>query len=131
MKINHIGVVVKNIEKSVEYYRAYFEFEQVSTIYDDFNQKVRIAFVKPPNQDFKLELIEPLTEDSPVMNALIRGGGLNHVCYEVQDINHAICLLRDKGSKLISGPTPAVAFRNKSIAFLYTKQGDIIELLEL
>jgi len=64
------------------------------------------------------------------MGALRKGGGLNHICYEVRDIKHTIQLLRDKGSRLISGPTPAVAFCNKNIAFLYTKQHEIIELVE-
>lgn len=130
MKVNHIGIVVKNIEKSIEYYKTYFGFKPVDTIYVDPIQKVRIAFVRPSNQNLKFELLEPLTEDSPIMNALKKGGGLNHICFEVQDIKHTIQLLRDKGSKLISGPTPAVAFGNKNIAFLYTKQREIIELVE-
>ena len=130
MEVNHIAIVVKDIEESIEYYRTYFGFEPVSTIYDDPTQKTRIAFVKPPDQNLKFELLEPTAEDSPVMNALKKGGGLNHICYEVQDIKHTLQTLLDKGSRLISGPTPAVAFGNKNIAFLYTKQREIIELLE-
>jgi len=49
MKINHVGIVVKNIEKSIEYYKTYFEFQSDNVIYGDSIQKVRIAFVKPPN----------------------------------------------------------------------------------
>ena len=65
------------------------------------------------------------------MNALRQGGGLNHICYEIQDIEDTIRFLCDEGSKLISGPTPAIAFENKKVAFLYTKQREIIELLEI
>jgi len=130
LKVDHIAIVVKDIEESIEYYRTYFGFEPVGLIYDDPIQKTRIAFVEPPNQSLKFELLEPLTEDSPVMNALRKGGGLNHICYEVQDIKHTLQTLLDKGSRLISGPTPAIVFGNKNVAFLYTKQREIIELLE-
>ena len=116
--------------KSIKYYKKFFGFELIDTIYEDLIQKVRIAFIKQPNQDLKFELIQPLTEDSPVMNALRKGGGLNHVCYEVSDIEHTIRLFRNNGSKLISGPSSAVAFGNKKIAFLYTKHREVIELVE-
>jgi len=131
LKINHIGIVVKNIEESIRYYETCFEFDFDGAIYEDAIQKVRIAFVNLPNQNLKFELLEPLTEDSPVMNALRKGGGLNHICYEVQNIKQAIQSLLDSGNRLISGPTPAIAFQNRNIAFIYTKQREIVELLQV
>ncbi len=131
MKINHIGIVVKSIEKSIRYYEEYFAYRLVGSICVDPIQKVRIAFLNPLGQRFNFELLEPTTDDSPIMNALRRGGGLNHVCYEVTNIKQAISVLQKKGSKLISGPDPAVAFNGKNVAFLYTSGNDIIELVEM
>lgn len=122
--------MVKNVEESIRYYKICFGFSSDGVIYEDPIQKVRISFVKLSDQDLRLELLEPMSGDSPVMNALRKGGGLNHVCYEVQNIGQAIQFLLEKGSRLISGPTPAIAFQNRSIAFIYTKQGEVVELLE-
>lgn len=122
---------MRSIEESIRYYKTCFEFDFDGAIYEDTIQKVRIAFVNPPNQDLKFELLEPLTEDSPVMTALRKGGGLNHICYEVQNIKQVILSLLEMGNRLISGPTPAIAFQNRNIAFIYTKQREIVELLEV
>lgn len=130
MRLNHIAVVVKDVEESIRYYKICFGFSSDGVIYEDLIQRVRISFVKLSDQDLRLELLEPMSGDSPVMNALRKGGGLNHICYEVQNIGQAIQLLLEKGSRLISGPTPAIAFQNRSIAFIYTKQGEVVELLE-
>lgn len=130
MKVNHIGIVVKDIEKSIKYYREYFFFKLVSPIFVDPIQKVRIAFLRSPEQKFNFELLEPTCDDSPVMNALKKGGGLNHICYEVENITKAISDLKGKGSKIISGPEPATAFKGRSVAFLFTKGNEIIEIVE-
>jgi len=131
MKINHIGIVVKNIEISIRYYEEHFAYRLVSSICIDPIQKVRLAFLNPPGQRFNFELLEPTTNDSPIMNALRKGGGLNHICFEVTNLEQTISVLQKKGSKLISGPDPAVAFSRKNVAFLYTRGNEIIELVEI
>ena len=130
MKVNHIGIVVKNLEKSIKYYEEYFSLRLINPISVDPIQKVRVAFLRQPDQKFSFELLEPTGDDSPVMNALKKGGGLNHICYEVENISKAIYDLQKKGSKLISGPDPAVAFEGNYVAFLFTKGNEVIELVE-
>ena len=130
MKINHIGIVVNDIEKSIDYYKTFFGYKQVDDIHFDPIQKVKVVFMTSPDQGYKFELIEPVGDDSPVQNALKKGGGLNHICYEVKDIKKTLQNLQDKGGRVISGPTLGVAFGNKNIAFFYTKQREIIELVE-
>ena len=130
MKVNHIGIVVKNLEKSIKYYEEYFSLRLINPISVDPIQKVRVAFLRQPDQRFSFELLEPTGDDSPVMNALKKGGGLNHICYEVENISKAIYDLQKKGSKLISGPDPAVAFDGRYVAFLFTKGNEVIEIVE-
>jgi len=130
MKINHIGIVVKDIEKSVRYYGDFFGFKKVSDIFYDENQKVNVVFLKSECKDYVFELIEPVGKDSPVNNSLKKGGGLNHICYEVKDIKKTIEELKEKGGRLISGPSYANAFEGKKIAFFYTKNREVIELVE-
>ena len=131
MKINHIGIVVKNIENSIRYYENYFSYKLVNPVCIDPIQKVRVAMLKPTDQNFNFELLEPTTDDSPITNALRKGGGLNHVCYEVLNIEEAIIDLKKKGSKLISGPVPGVIFNGKNVVFMYTERHEIIELVEI
>lgn len=121
---------MKDLEKSIKYYKEYFTYRLVSPICVDSIQKVRIAFLRTPEQEFNFELLEPTCDDSPVMNALKKGGGLNHICYEVENITKTISDLKGKGSKLISGPDPASAFEGRFVAFLFTKGNEIIEIVE-
>ena len=130
MKVNHIGIVVKNLEKSIKYYEEYFSLRLINPISVDPIQKVRVAFLKQSGQQFNFELLEPTSDDSPIMNVLKKGGGLNHICYEVENISKAIYDLQKKGSKLISGPDPAVAFEGRFVAFLFTKGNEVIEIVE-
>ena len=131
MKVNHIGIVVKNLEKSIKYYEEYFSLRLINPISVDPIQKVRVAFLKQSGQQFNFELLEPTSDDSPVMNALKKGGGLNHICYEVENITNAISYFPRKGSKLISGPDRAVTFEGRYVAFLFTKGNEVIEIVKV
>jgi len=131
MNINHIGIVVKNINESSEYYQIFFQYSVSSEIFFDPIQKVIIQFLHSKNNKATIELIEPADDDSPVANTLGKGGGLNHLCYEVGDIEKTITEFKSKGCRLISGPVPAVAFNNKRVAFLYTRQRELIEFVEI
>ena len=74
----------------------------------------------PPN-------ITPLVP--PVGAVLKKGGGTYHLCYEVPDMHAAIEHLREKGSFLLSGPVPAVAFEMREIAWLMTEANLLVELV--
>ena len=68
---------------------------------------------------------------SPVSAVLQRGrGGLYHVCYAVEDLEAQIEKFYQAGCAVVSGPNPAVAFGGRRVAFLYTPQDDLIELVE-
>lgn len=130
MEIDHVGVVVADIQKSIEYYATHFGLALIGTVCEDPIQKVRIAFVGSPGQGVTLELLEPADDRSPVANALRKGGGLNHICYRVGDIHEALRKAKDQGHRVISGPVPAVAFGNQPVAFLVTRRGEIVEFVE-
>lgn len=101
----------------------------MSEVYLDTLQKVRVAFITDSDSS-AIELIEPADANSPVNNFLKNGIAIYHLCYSVNDINQTINLMREKGFVLISQPKPAVAFNGKLIAFLFSKDKIIIELLE-
>ncbi len=129
MKFHHIGVVVKNIKEAFENYKKYLGFDKITEIYTDEVQQVRVAFLEI-GDNVMIELIEPLGEDSPIMNFLKKGGGLNHICYQVEDIEKEVETLREKGALIVCKPVPARAYEGNKIAFLYTPDKNLIELVE-
>jgi len=130
LRLNHIGVIVKNISDSVTYYETILGLKKVSEIYVDTRQEVELVFLETGIEGITIELISPTSSSSPAYNALIRGGGINHLCYEVNDINGKIDYLRRQGCKLVRSPLPAIAFGNRLVAFLYSSNLGLIELLE-
>ena len=130
MIINHFGIVVADIEESTSYYCKNFDFIADKKIFVDKIQKVRIRFLHPSKQNFMIELLEPLGLDSPVSNFLKKGGGLNHICYEVNNMEEAIDKYSSFGHRQISKPEPAVAFNNRKAVFFYTDKKEIVELIE-
>ena len=131
MRLHHIGYVVRSIEKSVDSYGRSFESRSSSPIVHDPIQRVRVAFLFPGSECGTLiELIEPAHERSPVSRFLARGGGIHHVCYEVADLEGALWSVRSTGAVIVQAPLSATAFGDRRIAWVFTKDGALIEYLE-
>ena len=79
----------------------------------------------------KIELLAPAGEDSPVDSALKKGGGPNHMCFEVQDINEALQAAREQGCRVICEPVEAAAMDKRQIAFVFTPDEQIVEFVAL
>jgi methylmalonyl-CoA/ethylmalonyl-CoA epimerase len=78
----------------------------------------------------QLELVEPAAADSPVARFLEKGGGLHHLCYEVDDLQRQIQWMKSQRAVLIRSPKPAVAFGGRRIAWMRTRDSLLIEYLE-
>lgn len=78
----------------------------------------------------QIELVEPAAEKSPVTAFLARGGGLHHVCYEVDDLEGHIRFMREQRAAVLRAPQPAVAFQGRRIAWVLTREKLLVELLE-
>ena len=130
MKLHHIGIVVPKIKDSIGEVTNYLKFETISTTIPVQSQKVNICFLKIG--DPFLELIEPVEKDSPVYDFAKNGGGIHHLCFEVNDIHDQIAIMENKGATILV--KPVIGFDNRLIAFVdlnmkNTKCG-LIELLE-
>jgi len=101
------------------------------TIFHDPLQKARVAFLRTPcPADALIELVEPAGEGSPILQFLQKGGGLHHLCYEVEDLDAHLRTMRQKGAVVVRRPLPAVAFENRRIAWTFTGQKLLLEFLE-
>lgn len=130
MRMHHIGIVVPDIATSKDYYETELGLTVQSGVSVDPIQKVKVMFLRHPDESVAYELIEPLGDDSPVINTLKSKNRLAHVCYEVTNLENKIESLRNSGHILISGPVSAVAFDGRRIAFLYSPERVVIELVE-
>ena len=111
MKLDHIGFVVEKIDEFVEVLRA-MGLPPATRPVPDHDKKVNASFIPVGVKDeIYLEVLEPLDERSAVHNFLRRtGGGLHHLCFEVDDIAKASRDLEEKGFKVVSPPADCGAY---------------------
>ena len=93
-------------------------------------QRVIVQFWAQDGNSLSIELIEPVGDDSPVAAHLSKGGGLAHLCYEVDDLEGTLRDVRQKGGIVISGPVPATAFHERRIAFVILREIGVTEFVE-
>ena len=128
---HHIGFVVASIQDSVDGFLQALQATWDGVIFHDPNQVVRVTFLsstRPGNP--VVELVEPAGEKSPVIPFLKRGGGLHHLCYEVDDLEEQLRISREQRGLVVRSPLPAVAFEGRRIAWVYTKNKLLVEYLE-
>ena len=127
-KIDHIAIVVYNIEEALQFYEGALGLE-LTDIVEVPEQAVRIAFL--PVGESEIELVEPLSTDSGVAKFLEkRGEGLHHICLEVEDVEAVLQDLAAQGIRLIDEQPRQGA--HGRVAFLHPKSahGVLIELYE-
>jgi methylmalonyl-CoA/ethylmalonyl-CoA epimerase len=130
VQIDHIAVVVPNLERSITYYQEYFGYTWDGQIYVDPLQMARIAFIESADPHLRIELTEPTCADSPLSGPLKWGTRMVHICYRVTDIEQTLRKLVELGSRIIFEPRPALAFDGRRVAFVFTKDREVIELVE-
>ncbi len=114
--IDHIGIAVRSIEDSAPLYRERFglRFEGEEEVP---SQGVKVAFFSAGQT--KIELLEPLTEESPIARFLDkRGEGVHHVALSVADIDDARQEMEKQDIRLLSD-APRVGAHNKLISFMH------------
>jgi methylmalonyl-CoA/ethylmalonyl-CoA epimerase len=129
--LHHLGCVVPSISAVAEAFAASMSASWDGQIVHDPVQRVRVSFFKPVDaRNPVYELVEPAGDDSPVTNFLKKGGGLHHVCYEIDDIELGLKEARGAGFVMVSAPKPAVAFGGRRIAWICSKNRLLMEFLE-
>jgi methylmalonyl-CoA/ethylmalonyl-CoA epimerase len=125
---NHIGIATSSIAATSKYYTE-AGYNSTEIIYDPI-QQVNICFLNKKGFP-TIELIEPASESSPVINIVNKNGvAPYHFCYKVENIDEVISKLKRKNFVPLSKPIPAIAFGNNKICFLYNKDVGLIELVE-
>jgi methylmalonyl-CoA/ethylmalonyl-CoA epimerase len=117
-KIDHIAIAVKDLEAEIARYRDVLGLEFLGKEVVP-EQKVTVAFFKVG--EVFIELLEPLSADSPV-SAFIekKGGGLHHIALEVDDLRFEIHRLQEKNVQMLD-KDPRQGAHHAQIAFAHPK----------
>ena len=128
--INHVAVVVNDMEKSLSFWRDALGIP-LHELRDVPAEKSQVAFL--PLAGAEVELVMPTSDDSGIAKYLAkRGPGMHHLCLEVDDIEGMMAQLKAKNVRLINDE-PRVAADGKRYAFIHPEAtgGVLVELYQL
>ena len=128
-RFNHVAIAVPDLEEAVKKYRDVLG-AKVSAPQDEPDHGVTVVFIELPNT--KVELLYPLGNNSPIKAFLEKnpGGGIHHVCYEVEDIYAARDRLQSQGARVLGSGDPKIGAHGNPVLFLHPKDffGTLVEL---
>ena len=128
-RLNHVAIAVPDLDAAAAVYRNSLG-ARVTAPETLPEHGVTVVFVELPNT--KIELLQPSGADSPIASFLARnpGGGIHHVCYEVDDIHLAGERLKAEGARVLGDGAPKIGAHGKPVLFLHPKDfcGTLIEL---
>jgi methylmalonyl-CoA/ethylmalonyl-CoA epimerase len=130
-RLDHVAIAVGDLEGAAATYRDLLG-ARVSEPRALPEHGVRVVFVELANT--RIELMQPLGDASPIAGFLERnpGGGLHHVCYEVDDIMAARENLLRAGARVLGDGEPRIGAHGKRVLFVHPKDlcGTLVELQE-
>jgi methylmalonyl-CoA/ethylmalonyl-CoA epimerase len=128
-RLNHVAIAVRDIARASAIYRDALGAD-VSGKVPQPDHGVSTVFITLSNT--KIELLEPLGENSPIAKFLDRNpdGGIHHICYEVDDIIAARDQLKTQGARVLGDGEPTIGAHGKPVLFLHPKDfcGTLVEL---
>jgi len=128
-KLDHIGIVTRDLEKLKTLYRTVLEMEPA---HEEVREALGVKAALYPIGETALEYVEPISEKAPLKNFLeTRGEGIHHLCFLVDDIESALRTLTERGVELID-TEPRMGANNRRIAFLHPRSmgGVLVELAQ-
>lgn len=129
-QMHHVGIAVKDLDKAIKVYTTLGY--NSSPIFSDALQGVRICLLFK-DDELMVELVTRLNdiESSPVDSILEKNGPTAyHTCYIVAKIEEAVNEMKEIGFIQVSRLSPAVAFENRRVTFMYNSDVGLIELVE-
>ncbi|MGA2403012.1 MAG: methylmalonyl-CoA epimerase [Syntrophobacteraceae bacterium] len=127
-EVHHIGIVVEDIEKAKKPYEEIFGLE-IEAVLDVEAFGAKVAFLRLKNT--YIELVQPTNSEDGLGKFLQRGGGMHHICYEVENIDEVFEKLKSKNIRSVTGEPQYTPCFEKAL-FLHPKDtGNVlIELVE-
>lgn len=117
-KINHIGIAVRALDEHIPFYQDVLGLT-LAGIEEVADQQVRVAMFRVG--EVQIELLEPLSEESPIAKFMEKKGeGMHHIAYQTDDIHQELDQLKEKEIRLID-ELPRSGAHGSQIAFIHPK----------
>jgi methylmalonyl-CoA/ethylmalonyl-CoA epimerase len=126
-RIAHVGIAVPDLEAALAFYR-----DVLGVVAHPPEVVDGATILALPFGDSEVELLAPLSPDSPIGKFLARRGpGIHHICYRVPDLDAALDACRAAGYRLVD-EVPRVGAAGRRIAFVHPKAtgGILLELTD-
>ncbi len=128
--IDHLGIIVRNLDDSIPFYTDILDLKVTHTETVE-EENIKVALI--PGGDMKIELIQPLSNDSAAGKYLEKHGeGLHHICYKVPNIRQACEKCRKAGIRLLN-EEPKKGANEREYVFLDPKDTGsvLVELAQI
>ncbi|MDT8899135.1 MAG: methylmalonyl-CoA epimerase [Thermanaerothrix sp.] len=128
-KINHIAIAVPDVDAALAFWQDALGLT-VDHIEDVPSQQATVVFI--PVGDSEVELVKPTSGDTGVARFIAeRGGGMHHLCFEVDNIEEMLAQLKEKGIRLIN--ESPLELPGRKMAFIHPKStgGVLVELYQI
>ncbi|WP_394128830.1 VOC family protein [Shewanella maritima] len=127
--VDHYAVTCRDLNRTLTDYLSINGSRLIRGPGENHAQDVRYAFVDLPGAG-TIEILAPLSANSPINGHISSGGGAYHLCYAVNDIDQAIIAAQTCQAKVIVEPRADDAFDGRKVAFLIHEDHGLFELLE-
>lgn len=125
MKVHHIGVITKNLKRSIQIY-CHLGYVVRDKIVEDKRQWNCVVLMTTNFSPY-IELIEPINEMSSIYNF---DEGYHHICYEAERGEDIIEKIKEmKIGKIFTKPIIAPALDNRKVVFACLQNGTFIEFI--
>ena len=129
--IDHVGIAVADLDAAIAFYRDTYGMQ---LLHEETNaeQGVREAMMAVGSSGSCIQLLAPLSPDSPIGKFLARSGpGIQQMAYRVEDIDAVCATLRERGVRLLYD-IPKRGTSDSRVNFIHPKDagGVLVELVE-
>lgn len=129
--LDHVGIAVADLDEALEFYKNNFDMEAYHVETNE-EQGVREAMLRVGDSETSIQLLAPLSPDSPIGKFLDRSGpGMQQMAYRVEDIDEVSATLRDRGVRLLYEQAKGGTAGSR-VNFIHPKDagGVLVELVE-
>ena len=130
-KVNHIAIAVPDVKEAALKWQQALDIKKSEIIVLE-KHGVKVVFLEFSN--LKIELLEPLNNESPISKFLEKNpkGGMHHICFEVEKITDTINSLKNKQINILGDGKPKIGAHNKPVVFIHPNDlsGTLVELEE-
>ncbi len=129
-RIDHIGIAVESIERSLKLYQADLACEAEAPV-EVPQEQVRAVLIRMGES--RIELLEATSADSPIAKFIAkRGEGIHHLAIKVNDLDASVARLRASGRRLVTDSIRGGGAGGYRYIFIHPKSADgvLLELIE-